>query len=556
MGSLSHAQSVTPDQDLPASTPDADQHQQPYGNAAAGAGLGGGAPPPDDRPPLWFARTGGGEVTVCPFDAEDQDASIPGVELILGQEPRYPFFEAALRPKGLRAEHQALLREFGVDPTGIDAATAARLAQALDEVQDLQACVDGVEGACADLGGGEHDHSLTLPIEGEQTETWSTATAERGVTLTVVTAPDGSVRRSLRYTDVCGGLVEGSVSLNHDEATPPAPSPDVATPTAEDEEGLASFFEGAFGGDLADNDSWSALAGQTLVGFIPIAGQVADVRDTAAALKDYDDGKDGAGLNLLLAMISFIPGGDLLKAGKRTLQKMAKGIVPGAAESLVTKNLDEGVEAVSEQGAKQATKEGVEALSEEVRARFVAALGEEATERILKRFGAKAMAHYGPEFLGSLKGVTKDKTMKHLREVEAVDKKKKIKGGHDDAAFRDYIAREGDWEITGSTPHPDNPNITQLEYRPLKKSKDGKLVEPKEYKGSEAYQKTVIRGLAEGEEEWFVAMGDAFDQAIRDCTIPLPVDGKSEIVLMVDGLEMVGYLQDGVVTTLWPVLKE
>ena len=86
MGSLSHAQSVTPEQDLPEPTPDANDHQQPYGNAAAGSGLGGGAPRPDDRPPLWLL--GGGEVTVCPFDAEDQDAEIPGVDLILGQEAR------------------------------------------------------------------------------------------------------------------------------------------------------------------------------------------------------------------------------------------------------------------------------------------------------------------------------------------------------------------------------------------------------------------------------------------------------------------------------------
>ncbi|MCK6524221.1 hypothetical protein L6R49_22670 [Myxococcota bacterium] len=550
MGSLSHAQSVTPDQDLPASTPDTDQHQQPYGNAAAGAGLGGGAPPPDGRPPLWFARTGGGEVTVCPFDAEDQDASIPGVELILGQEPRYPFFEAALRPKGLRAEHQALLREFGVDPTGIDAATAARLAQALDEVQDLQACVDGLDGGCEALGDGAHDHSLTLPIEGEQTETWSTATAERGVTLTVVTAPDGSVRRSLRYTDVCGGLVEGSVSLNHDEATPQTPSPDVATPTAEDEEGLASFFEGAIGGDLADNDSWSALAGQTLVGFIPIAGQLADVRDTAAALKDYDDGKDGAGLNLLLAMISFIPGGDLLKAGKRTLQKMAKGIVPGAAESLVTKNLDEGVEAVSEQGAKQATKEGVEALSDEVRARFVAALGEEATERILKRFGAKAMAHYGPEFLGSLKGVTEE-TMEHLL-TASVGANKKISGCHDQDMFLDFVEKEGLWEITKTTPHPDNPLVTIYEYRPYKMNKDGSLVDPKEFKGGKAEVKSVIKGLDTQRADWQTAMTKGFDEAIR--TLDIPKDDKS-ITIVVHGLSMSGYLQNGVVTTLWPAVK-
>lgn len=552
MGSLSHAQSVTPDQDLPAATPDADQHQQPYGNAAAGAGLGGGAPPPDDQPPLWFARTGGGQVTVCPFDAEDQDAVIPGVELILGQEARYPFFDAALRPKGLRAEHLALLRAFGVDPTGLDAATATRLAQALDEVEDLQGCVAGLEGACADLGDGEHAHSLTLPIEGEQTETWATANAERGVTLTVTTAPDGSVRRSLRYTDVCGGLVEGSVSLNHDEATPTAPSPDVATPTAEDEEGLASFFEGAIGGDLADNDSWSALAGQTLVGFIPIVGQLADVRDTAAALKDYDDGKDGAGLNLLLTMISFIPGGDLLKAGKRTLKKMAKGIVPGAAEPLVTKNLDEGVEAVTERGAKDATKEGGEALGEEVRARFVAALGEEATERILKRFGAKAMAHYGPEFLGTLRGVTKDKTMKHLTGLQKISAGE-IVGCHDEDAFLDVLLGQGQGVVVKQTPHPESPLVTFYEYRLFKRGPDGKVIEPKTPQERAPKPKSVIKGLAKNEDSFLADLSTAFDEAVQDLSIPTD---SIKVQFEMKGLMMEGYLRSGVLDTVYPILLD
>lgn len=546
MGSLSHAQSVTPEQDLPEPTPDANDHQQPYGNAAAGVGLGGGAPPPDDRPPLWLL--GGGEVTVCPFDAEDQDAEIPGVDLILGQEPRYPFFEAAIRPKGLRAEHEALLREFGVDPAGVDAATATRLAQALDEVQDLQACVDGLDGACEDLGDGDHEHSLTLPIEGEQTETWSTANAERSVTLTVTTAPDGSVRRHFRYSDICGGVIEGSVNLNHDQATPPAPSPDVA-PTAEDEEGLASFFEGAFAGDLADNDSWSAIAGQTLVGFIPVAGQVADVRDTAAALKDYNNDEDGAGLNLLLTMISFIPGGDILKAGKKVMQRLAKGIVPGAAESLVTKNLDEGVEAVTERGAKDATKDGAEALNDEVRGKFVAALGEEATQRILQRFGAKAMAHYGPEFLGTLRGVTGE-TMEHLL-TASVGANKKISGCHDQDMFLDFVNKQGLWEITKTTPHPSNPDATLYEYWPFKQNKDGSFVDPRQHKGSEPHLKSVIKGLASSSAEWQASMTLGFDEAIRALSIN---PQKPLIQITVKGLVMEGYLSEGVVKTLWPMV--
>jgi hypothetical protein len=443
----------------------------------------------------------------------------------------------------------ALLRGFGVDPAGIDAATATRLAQALDEVQDLQACVDGLDGACEDLGEGQHDHSLTLPIQGEQTETWSTATPERSVTLAVTTSPDGSVQRRLRYSDVCGTVIEGSNDLNDDEAT--APSPQQA-PEEDDEEGLLSFFEGAIAGDLADNDSWSAIAGQTLVGFIPIAGQLADIRDTAAALDDFKNDEPGSGWGLAATLIAFIPGLDFLKAGRRTLKKIAGGIVPGAAESLVTKNLDDGVEAAGELGeevVEQGAKQGADALTDEVRARFVAALGEEATERILKRFGAKAMAHYGPEFLGSLRGVTGE-TMEHLKGVVKVEDHK-IVGCHDEQAFLDFVRTDGRWAVTGTTPHPDHPLVTMYEYRPYKKDKTGAFVDPKEFKASKPFVKSVIRGLVADEMGWTSTMKAAFDESIRNLSI-----SKTDVrfYLEVNGIKMKGYLQDGVVATLFPLV--
>jgi hypothetical protein len=55
---------------------------------------------------------------------------------------------------------------------------------------------------------------------------------------------------------------------------------------ANTQEGAGSFIEGALAGDFSDNQSWSKVGGQTLVGFIPIAGQIADARDTVAAIGD------------------------------------------------------------------------------------------------------------------------------------------------------------------------------------------------------------------------------------------------------------------------------
>jgi hypothetical protein len=289
-----------------------------------------------------------------------------------------------------------------------------------------------------------------------------------------------------------------------------------------------------------------------LVGFIPIAGQLADIRDTAAALDDYKNDEPGSGWGLAATLIAFIPGLDFLKAGRRTLKKIAGGIVPGAAESLVTKNLDDGVEAAGELGeevVEQGAKQGADALTDEVRARFVAALGEEATERILKRFGAKAMAHYGPEFLGSLRGVTGE-TMEHLKGVDGVAKGT-IYGCHDEDAFMDYLVRQGNGEIISTTPHPSNPGVTLYEYQLYKRSPNGMLADPKTLQERKPKPKSVLKGLATDEVMWREKIGESLDDAIRDLKIPR--EGGS-IQLIVNGVQMEGFFRDGVITTLWPSL--
>lgn len=88
-------------------------------------------------------------------------------------------------------------------------------------------------------------------------------------------------------------------------------------------EGVGSFLEGAFAGDFSGNDSWSRTAGQVVVGFIPIVGQVADARDTAASVGQVWRGEEGGWLNLGAAAVGWIPGiGDGIKASIRGADKL------------------------------------------------------------------------------------------------------------------------------------------------------------------------------------------------------------------------------------------
>ena len=88
------------------------------------------------------------------------------------------------------------------------------------------------------------------------------------------------------------------------------------------------IVEGAILGDFKENPSiWNTI-GQIAIGFVPYAGQVADIRDLIASLKKiiFEGGyKSGwEWFNLVLVVIGFIPGvGDIIKAAGRGL----KGVI-------------------------------------------------------------------------------------------------------------------------------------------------------------------------------------------------------------------------------------
>jgi hypothetical protein len=90
------------------------------------------------------------------------------------------------------------------------------------------------------------------------------------------------------------------------------------------------FWEGAFIGatlgDFATEDTgWGGIAGQTGAGFIPIAGQIGDVRDTAAAFNNLGDGgwrQGGNWVGVGVAVVGWVPGFDWLKGGRKVLNKL------------------------------------------------------------------------------------------------------------------------------------------------------------------------------------------------------------------------------------------
>lgn len=83
-------------------------------------------------------------------------------------------------------------------------------------------------------------------------------------------------------------------------------------------EGIDALIDGAVRGDFSSGNSWSKVAGQTAVGFVPVIGQIADARDTIAALGQVGRGESGAWTNLAAAAIGWVPGiGDAAKGAIR-----------------------------------------------------------------------------------------------------------------------------------------------------------------------------------------------------------------------------------------------
>lgn len=120
------------------------------------------------------------------------------------------------------------------------------------------------------------------------------------------------------------------------------------------EDGIGTqLLEGALIGDFKEDQSFWNIAGQVATGFIPYAGQVADMRDTVAALDKLDkngwtNGWDWA--NLLLTLVAWVPGlGDLVgklgKAGMKWLRAGGRKLIGAFFGSLTKRVLEPALKA-------------------------------------------------------------------------------------------------------------------------------------------------------------------------------------------------------------------
>jgi Bacterial toxin 28 len=122
-------------------------------------------------------------------------------------------------------------------------------------------------------------------------------------------------------------------------------------------EGLGSFLEGALAGDFAGNESWSATGGQTAMGLVPVAGQIADIRDISAAGADVLGGTDGAWVRLGVAVVAIVPGLDFLKGGSKAGRKALNEAAGEAKQGMAQSGLKRAGKVLSQEAAARAARE-------------------------------------------------------------------------------------------------------------------------------------------------------------------------------------------------------
>jgi hypothetical protein len=146
-----------------------------------------------------------------------------------------------------------------------------------------------------------------------------------------------------QMADRAAAIVVEAEALRAPVPIPPTADERWLPPSTEHGPGVVgSFVDGAWKGDFADDHSWSALTGQVVIGFVPVAGQIADGRDIVAAIRDRDWER------LPLVALGVIPGLDFLKAG-RGLTRVERGLVREA--------YGRGLDRISEEGLQKAMAE-------------------------------------------------------------------------------------------------------------------------------------------------------------------------------------------------------
>jgi hypothetical protein len=158
---------------------------------------------------------------------------------------------------------------------------------------------------------------------------------------------------------------------------------------------VKSFFAGAVLGSFAGDAGWAGIAGQTGVGLVPIAGQIADGRDTIAALRDVWRREPGAGLMLGASLVAWVPGLDFVKGLVRGGKKALSGVANAA------------------EGASRAAKQAAKTSDE-----IAAAVGRGAQPKVLERLGSGMQ---GKVYLTDIAGNRVAVKVPHTADAEGLD---------------------------------------------------------------------------------------------------------------------------------------
>lgn len=345
------------------------------------------------------AMSGGGDEEVACFAAEPGPAAgTDATGLGFGEPVFDPIIQSEMREgstvadasvepdqRPLTPEQNAFLAEQGIDVSGLDAETLARLLRLLSAAQAAHAMAAGGEAdgsALADVDVTIDRHEGPAGLELQVVVIGADASMAFSRTVDLV---GGTVRQTLHYQDATGHLLHAqsehqprwqaldrmAVQIPR-EASPAAtrgvPGPggpdelddfsDLVGPSADgsSHEGAGAFVEGMILGDFGGSDSYSAIAGQTVIGFIPIAGQIADIRDLSAALARVGRGEDGAILGVGIAIAGFVPGLDFLKGGSRLGRRALRDAAEESIDDIARSGMKHAGRRLSRSSARQAQR--------------------------------------------------------------------------------------------------------------------------------------------------------------------------------------------------------
>ena len=159
----------------------------------------------------------------------------------------------------------------------------------------------------------------------------------------------------------------------------------------DEEEGV--FSEIVKGDFHSGKTTWPGTAANVGVGLVPIVGQVADARDTVAAVKNVwnEPGSWGSWGMLGLAVVGWVPLlGDLAKGGGKVGKKVAKEAAKEAVEKAAKEVAENAAKEAAEKAAREAAEKAAKEAAEKAAKEAAEKAGREAAEKSAKEAAEKA----------------------------------------------------------------------------------------------------------------------------------------------------------------------